>query len=214
MEMSQTLSSKELKRAASFNFKKDSDSFIKRRWFLRKMLGRYLKSPPESLKFSYSANGKPYICGEFLDSGINFNLSHSYELALYAFTLNRRIGVDIEHIRPIAEMSEIVVRFFSAIEKEEWENISPSQKKEAFFSYWSLKEAYLKARGEGLSIPLDKFTVSLEPPALLGDASVSQEPHEWTLDLIYPASGYTGALAVEGKKFQVVCLQWPPSVSA
>jgi 4'-phosphopantetheinyl transferase len=140
-----------------------------------------------------------------------FNLSRSHSLSLYAFTRSRQIGVDIEYIVPIKEADQIVARFFSSHERAMWQKLPKDQKQEAFFNCWTRKEAYIKARGEGLSLPLDQFDVSFapgEPPALLATSGASNESSRWLLQALQPSPGYVAALFVEGHDWRLKCWEW------
>ena len=145
---------------------------------------------------------------------IRFNLSHSHGKALYAVSRGREIGVDLEFIRGDLEAEQIAERFFSHSEIETLRALPLSLRKHAFFLCWTRKEAYIKARGEGLSLPLDQFDVSLipgEPAALLSTQSDSDEALRWSLRNLTPASGYAAALATEGRDWTLSCWQWPQS---
>ena len=207
-----TLTQEELDRAARFHFMKDRLRFIRTRGILRALLARYLKLEAQSLRFDYNAYGKPSLAG--LDeqaSALRFNLSHAHELALYAFTRGREIGIDVEHVRQDFAGEEIAERFFSAHEVAALRALSPSERVQGFFNCWTRKEAYIKARGEGLSLPLDKFDVSLatgDEVALLAVRDEPQELRRWRLRELMLEDGYAAALAVEGEGWQLRCWEW------
>jgi 4'-phosphopantetheinyl transferase len=112
---------------------------------------------PSQLQFCYSPHGKPALADADTTGMLQFNLSHSGEIALYAVACERQIGIDIERLRPFSELEQIAKRFFSNREYEELRALSPSQQHDAFFRYWTLKEAYVKATGQGLSLALNQF---------------------------------------------------------
>lgn len=209
--LSQTLSVDDRIRAERFYFEKDRKHFVIRRGILRTILGCYLGVEPSRLQFCYGKNGKPALANAFDEGTIHFNMSDSEGLALYAFTRDREIGVDIEHIHDIAGMEQIAQQFFSVRENAAFRALPESTKKEAFFNCWTRKEAFIKAIGDGLYCPLDKFDVSLvpgEPARLLsieGDARVASW---WSIQDLKPASGFAAAFAVEGRSWQVNCWQW------
>ena len=208
------LNDDERSRADRFYFSRDRERFIVARGILRAILGRYSNRAPESLSFTYSAHGKPALVPESDADRIRFNLSHSNGKALYAINRGREIGVDIEFIRGDLEAEQIAERFFSHSEIETLRALPPSLRKYAFFLCWTRKEAYIKARGEGLSLALDQFDVSLapgEPAALLSTRSGSDEALRWSLRNLTPASGYAAALATEGCDWTLSCWQWPQS---
>jgi 4'-phosphopantetheinyl transferase len=207
-----TLDDDERSRADRFYFSRDRERFIVARGVLRALLGRYLDRSPESLSFSYSTHGKPALASEYGKDAIRFNLSHSQGTALYAVTRGRELGVDLEFIRGDLEAEQIADRFFSQREIVALRALPPALRKYAFFLCWTRKEAYIKARGEGLSMPLDQFDVSLipgEPAALLSTQPDPNEALSWSLRNLTPASGYAAALATTGRDWTLSCWQWP-----
>jgi len=197
--LSRMLSEDERLRSARFHFQRDRNRFIVRRAYLRILLGRYLQKAPAEITFSYGPKGKPFLAGEgILD--VRFNLSHSQGLALYAVSKGREVGVDLEYKGKDIEIGAMAERFFSRHEIAALKSLPHYERSEAFFACWSRKEAYIKARGEGLSIPLDSFSVSIVPgeAALLEVQSDLLETSRWALLELAPDSRYAGALAVEG----------------
>ncbi len=139
-------------------------------------------------------------------------MSHSHGVALYAVTRDREVGIDLEFIRRDLEVEQIAERFFSRRETATLRALPTALREYAFFLCWTRKEAYIKARGEGLSLPLDQFDVSLipgEPAALLSTQPDSDEALRWSLQELTLASGYVAALAVEGRGWSLSCWQWP-----
>jgi 4'-phosphopantetheinyl transferase len=197
---SDLLSPEERERAARFRFEKDQTQYTAARSFLRLLLGRYLRIDPRAVRFQYNSFGKPVLGDEFAASRIEFNLAHSKGLGLFAFTLNRAIGVDVEWHRPDLASMEIAQRFFAPEEVKVLAAIEPSNRVTAFFECWTRKEAFIKARGMGLSLPLDKFTVAFGPnkiPTLLTADAGATSAENWTLHDVSPAPGYSGAVAIE-----------------
>lgn len=204
----QTLSANERVKAEHFHFERDRRRFIVSQGLLRMILSRYLSIKPNQLQFCYGHRGKPALTQTFGGDTLHFNMSHSHELALYAITRDREIGVDVERIRPIPDIEQIAERFFSAKENAVFCALPPSQKLEAFFNCWTRKEAYLKATGDGLARPLDQFAVSLAPgkaARLLHVEGDVQETTRWSLQRLTPAPGYVVALAVEGHGWRLAC---------
>ena len=158
-----SLSTDELARADRFFALRDRSNFVAARGILRELLGKYLNRAPGALKFSYSPRGKPSLDTEDQDSSIRFNISHSHGLALLAFAANRELGVDVEWIRPNVALEEVAERYFSSREVVELKNLEPSLRAVGFFQCWARKESYVKAKGEGLHIPLEGFSVTLTP---------------------------------------------------
>lgn len=203
------LNTAERQRAERFLLQKHRDRFIASRSILREILSQYVNIPPEQIRFRYTAHGKPYF--DFA-TDIFFNASDSNDLALYAITLNREVGIDIEFIRENFAGEEIAERFFSANEVAALQKLPSEQREEAFFNCWTRKEAFIKAIGEGLSYGLDQFDVSLapnQPAQLLQVRGSVAEAQRWSLQSLEPAPGYAAALAVEGKIGKLESWQFP-----
>ena len=207
--LAQTLSEEEHKRAARFHFRKDRDHFMVARGVLRDILSHYLQREPQELFFYYNDYGKPALGNNF--SGLNFNVSHSGNVALYAVTCGREIGIDVEQIRPDFAEEPIAKRFFSPAEVAVFSDLAASEKKEAFFSCWTRKEAFIKATGKGVSFGLDNFDVSLvpdKPAALLSIKGDMKKAGRWSLKNLNIKPGYKAALAVEGHDWRLQSWQW------
>lgn len=203
------LSVDEQAKSRRFRFERDQRRFAVGRGILRIILGRYLNFPPEKLQFKYGEYGKPALDTNEFKSTLCFNLAHSEELALYALTSNLEIGIDLEKIHPIPAVQQLAEQFFSPLEKIELNALPLNEKLEAFFSAWTRKEAYLKARGDGLSYPLDQFSVSMasqKPARLLQAKEGAQELARWSLQSLTPAPGFIGALAVASLEWRLE--QW------
>lgn len=192
--LSSYLSADELLRADRFVFSRDRHHFTVARGRLRELLAIYLKCPPESFQFTTGRYGKPSLAE---DIPVRFNLTHSYGLALYAFAINRDLGIDIEKNRAEFASKEIAERYFSAAERRELSQLPTEMHTDAFFLCWTRKEAYVKAHGDGLQIPLDSFDVSLTPgkPEILRSA----DQQRWSMRSFSPASQYVGSIVGEGK---------------
>jgi 4'-phosphopantetheinyl transferase len=205
------LSADELQRAARFHFPRDRRRFSVARGVLRDILSRYLGVPAAALEFCYSAYGKPALAAGAAQEGLRFNISHAHEMALFAITHGHEVGVDIEYLHRTIACEEIAERFFSARERASLRAIPAEMKHQAFFNCWTRKEAYIKAHGEGLSLPLDQFDVSLapdEPAALLATRGDPRDALRWSLQALTPGPGYVAALAVEAQDWQLTCWQW------
>ncbi|MEH1767420.1 4'-phosphopantetheinyl transferase HetI [Nostoc sp.] len=198
-----TLSSDEMARAERFYFQEHRQRFIAGRGILRTILGRYLGIKPSQVEFNYQQRGKPVLADTFADSGLEFNLSHSQGLGLCAVNCTRPIGVDLEYIRLMSDIEALAKRFFLPREYEKLRSLSPNQQQEVFFRYWTCKEAYLKATGDGLS-QLEQIEVSLTPtePAKL---EISED---WSLFELVPANNYVAAVAVENLGWNLKCWQY------
>jgi 4'-phosphopantetheinyl transferase len=200
------LSPDEIQRAYRFHFIKDQNHFIVARGVLRKILSYYIDRQPYEIKFEYNKFGKPSIEHDLNGILLRFNLSHSYGMSLYAIAAGREVGVDIEYIRENFSDIEIAERFFSHDEVSALKSLPIELQKQAFFLCWTRKEAFIKAKGAGLSIPLDQFNVSLapeQPAKLLRTKYDRHDVNRWTLFDIDLFSGYAAAVAVAGQNVQV-----------
>ena len=206
-----TLTAEECARAERFRFQKDREHFIVGRGSLKAILSGYLNMAADQLRFRYARYGKPSLVPIAGVEPLNFNLSHSGGLALCAVTRGRELGVDIEHMRPKVALIKIAERFFSPRESAELRALPVECQPKAFFNCWTRKEAIIKAKGGGLSIPLSEFDVSLvdgQPAALLSTKWDAQETARWSLQELHPGAGYVAALAVEGHDWHLNCWQW------
>ncbi|MGB8510348.1 MAG: 4'-phosphopantetheinyl transferase superfamily protein [Pyrinomonadaceae bacterium] len=205
------LNSVEIQRAESFYFARDRTRYINGHGVLRDILSRYTDRAPQALRFDYAEYGKPYLAKGYGADGLRFNMSHSHEVGLYAVTLHREVGVDVEHMRADFAREEVAERFFSRAEVEALRTLPAHLRTDGFFNCWTRKEAYIKAIGEGLNFPLDQFTVSLEPgetAMLLDVAGKPQEATRWSMQQLFPQAGYAAALAVEGVGWQIERWGW------
>jgi 4'-phosphopantetheinyl transferase len=207
-----SLAGDEKSRAARFFFHRDREHFIAARGILRAILGAYLRCLPAEVDFAYGPHGKPALSSAGSGPSIRFNLSHSHGVAVYAFAQQRDIGVDVEKIRPEVAGEEIAGRFFSVREQAELGALPADQRAEGFFLCWTRKEAYVKARGSGIGIPLDSFDVSLTPG--MPERLRSGDSSRWDLRCVQPADGYTGAVVAEGKGWGLRQWNWNAEVAA
>jgi 4'-phosphopantetheinyl transferase len=205
--MESTLSADERERAAKFHFEQDRHRFIVAHASLRGILARYLRREPSQLNFSVNEYGKPFLS----DHKIEFNLSHSGDFALIAVTRGRVVGIDVEQIHADVEIENLASRNFSPREASELMVLPPGQRTIGFFNCWTRKEAYIKAQGLGLSLPLDRFDVSLQPgesATLRATRPDANETALWTLLSLDVDSGYAGAVAVRGKDMEFRYWDW------
>lgn len=195
------LSPDEQTKAARFHFARDRRRFASTRAVLRTVLGAYLGSEPENIVFAYARKGKPFLKPRIFAESIDFNVSHSGDVALLVFSRGRSVGVDVEQIRDNLDTLAIARRYFSAHEQSQLAAFPPGERSAGFFRCWTRKEAYIKARGDGLSLPLDSFDVSLEArnqTALLGCRTDDTDITMWPLQDIAVGKGYASAICVQG----------------
>jgi 4'-phosphopantetheinyl transferase len=205
-----TLAGDERARAARFHFDRDRDRWVVARGALRAILARYAGTAPAALALAVGDHGKPRLAEPVAD--LRFNLSHSGDLALCAVAVGREVGIDVEAVRADRAGDDIARRFFAPAEVAALAALSPALRVEAFFACWTRKEAYVKARGAGLALGLDRFEVSLAPGAAAALLATHDEPAErarWQLTALDPGPGYAGALAVEGRVAALRRWQWP-----
>src|SRR5947209_2375489 len=204
----QMLAADELAKAGRFHFEKDRTCFIVAHGLLRTLLGRYLHMQAGQLRFCVNAYGKPSLHPSFHEQALNFNLSHSQNLALYAFTFRRQVGIDVEYMRADVDFEGVARHSFSPVERNVLHALPAEERPQAFYNCWTRKEAYIKARGMGLYLPLASFDVSMksgEPAALLTSREDARETSGWTFEELLPGEGYAGALVVEGHGLHAQC---------
>jgi 4'-phosphopantetheinyl transferase len=209
--LSQLLAGDEISRAQSFHFPRDHDRFVVVRAVLRILLGMYLRISPLEIAFQYGARGKPALASNHSKNILHFNVAHSHELALLAFRQEGEVGVDLEHIRPEVVRERIAEQFFSRQEAATLRALPEDRQPAAFFNCWTRKEAFIKATGEGLSRPLDQFSVSLapgEPAGLLDIQGDLQEPSKWLIHQLDGGGDYAAALAVQKPVRQIYCWEY------
>lgn len=207
-----TLSVDERARADRFHFARDRHRFIIAHGALRSIIGYYLNLAPDQVVFDYGVRGKPALSPSMNSDQLHFNLAHSHELAIYAFTRHRRVGIDVEYtLRVLRDADQMVKRFFSANEQAVYCALPANEQRMAFFRCWTRKEAFIKAIGDGLSQPLDQFDVTLapaQPPEILSIDGSELAAHHWLLVHLEPGANYIGAMSVEGRNWQISSWMW------
>jgi 4'-phosphopantetheinyl transferase len=205
------LSPEEVHRARRLMFDDKRRRFIVARGCLRSILSHYLDLPPADIGIRSAEHGKPLLEAKHASvTPLHFNLSHSGELALVAVTGVGETGVDIEEIRPAFPVDQVARHFFSAGEVLCLGSLDPEERTAAFFRCWTRKEAFIKAHGMGLSLPLDQFDVSLapgDPPALLRTAWDPREVSNWSLREVRTQPGFAASVAVRGHGYRLQCRQ-------
>jgi 4'-phosphopantetheinyl transferase len=212
--LADTLAEDERARTSRFRFSRDRHHSIAARGILRDILARYLGEDPAAIRFRYGPAGKPALLRDRGAQDLRFNVSHSHGLALYSITCGRHTGVDVERNEPRVAAEPIAERFFSAPEILALQALPEESRGETFFHCWTRKEAYVKARGGGLAIPLDSFDVPLttgdggDGAALLRVHHVRPGASAWSVQGLTPGPGYVGAVAAEGCDWRVRLWQW------
>jgi 4'-phosphopantetheinyl transferase len=207
-EMQETINAEEMARAEGFRFEKDRYRFIVARGLLRAILGYYLGVLPGELQFIYGPHGKPRLAEETGGSWLRFNLTHSHGRGLCAVTAHREVGIDIERVVSDIENDLIAEHFFSSGENAALHKLPLERRPEMFYRCWTLREAYVKAIGNGLYFSLDQFEVVFahgRKPTLRSNESFSDEMARWSLYELYPWPGYAAALTVEGHGVRIKC---------
>jgi 4'-phosphopantetheinyl transferase len=196
---SRLLSIEEINRAERYRFKKDRVRFIARRWILRQLLGQYCNIDPARISYQLNSFGKPGLASNQL----SFNLSKSGDRMAFGFTLEKDVGVDIEQTRPHTNLSLLAKRSFSQEEQGELEALPPSLQVEAFYHTWTQKEAFIKAKGIGLSQPLEDFSVSVDPGKpgrLISLKDYPEEVSRWKMASFKPGADCWMAVCVRADR--------------
>jgi 4'-phosphopantetheinyl transferase len=188
------------------------DRFVVGRGLQRDILGRYLRVAPGAIRLGTGPQGKPGIeNGEA--AGLRFNASNAAGLAVIVVAWGRDVGVDVEELRPVPDADALVERFFALGERLAFQALPAGERSAAFLRCWTRKEAYVKAIGAGLSMPLRRFEVTVGPagpPRILHADDDPDAPTRWSLCDLEPAPGYVGTVAVEGGAFRLRLFPWEP----
>jgi 4'-phosphopantetheinyl transferase len=204
------LSPDEQRRANRFMSPLIKTRFIISRGILRHILAFYTQQSPEKLTFAYGTRGKPTLA----NIPFAFNLSHSEDVALLAIAQTAHIGADVEYMAEMAEMRRVASDYFSADEQIALFTLPPREQMPAFYRCWTRKEAYIKARGDGFALPLDKFDVTLapdDPPCLLRTLD-DDSPQNWQFFHLEPTKGYMGAVCLPTGDWEMEMIQITPPV--
>lgn len=186
----------ERQKAARFIFERDRRKYVFWRACLRYFLGKRLAMPARLIKLVYGPYGKPALAPRYAGANLRFNLSHSGDLAIFAFSWAREVGVDLEAIRVLEESDDIAAQLFSLRECAAYKELDPFDRPLGFFNCWTRKEAFVKAIGNGLRYPLDRIEVSLAPgetPHILSINGVDANARDWLIESFIPASGFVAS---------------------
>jgi 4'-phosphopantetheinyl transferase len=200
----ETLSPAECERAQRFHFEQDRQRFVLTRAVLRILLGKYCGCVSQDVCFSYLAHGKPVIDND----GIQFNVSHTHELAVLAFAATVPVGIDIEYLQRELDYQQLAKRYFSPEEIKAMEAAAEDNHKRIFLELWTRKEALLKATGEGISRTLNQLDVtnqilSYQPKGAASGATESN----WNFHALSLDANYVGSLVVGGRQLVVSQLE-------
>jgi 4'-phosphopantetheinyl transferase len=209
-EIASVLDQAERARAARYRFAADRRRCTISRGVLRRLLAACCGVAPAAIGFSYGPYGKPAL--EEPAADVSFNIAHSGDVGLFALTRSRDLGIDVERCRAEAATFAIAERFFAAAEVSALRALPAERRTAAFFRCWTLKEAFVKARGLGLSLALDRFVVALapeEPAALLALDGDPVAAASWRLAALPAPAGYAAALAVAGDGWRLSLHDWP-----
>lgn len=190
------LDARDRERAARFRFREDRARFILGRGLVRTHLGSCFLQPPETIELAYTDRDRPFF---HRDETVHFSISHTHDLVALALTRGARIGVDLEHLRPPADLPELAKRILSADDLRLFQALPQSEISPAFFRVWTRKEAYLKARGEGITQGLRQFSVSLGPEEISGvqDHREKTPTPAWRLHNLPVPADYMGSVACD-----------------
>jgi len=200
------LSVDEKARAGRFHFEKDRNHYIVCRGLLRLILSTYLDIKPTQVEFSYGRYRKPALKTGLGIKDLEFNLSHSKDLGVFAFCLERPIGIDVEYIRPMPDEDRFAEQFFSTSETAWITAHDGLIKQDGFFKIWTCKEAFFKVSGDGLTLPISQAIMELDNSQSIHLAAINgrqSDAARWKIISYEPAAGYQAALAVEGQDWQV-----------
>ncbi len=210
LNLPNVLSADELARASRFKFPQHQQAFRAARGILRLILSRYLGIPPQAVVFQHGPHGKPSLAPSITPS-FSFNVSHSNNLALYAVTQESTVGIDIEYHRQKINIPALIQRICSSEEKAILTALPPEEQKKGFFACWTKKEAFVKATGKGITIPLEAITVPLPPSNSFDIGSLQDnelQGSSWSLFEIAVDPGYTAALALPRVNLITSYWQW------
>jgi 4'-phosphopantetheinyl transferase len=215
-ELARTLSREELDRAARFHFPRDRDRFIARRGLLRELLAFQLQTAPGRLVFSVGPFGKPTVLAPSSERPLHFSLSHSQGVAAFAVSREAAVGVDLERVRDMPDLSGLASTVLSKREQLQWQSLPESDRLWAFFEVWTRKEAFLKGTGQGLQKPVQDIEVPLcrcEPDQRLPVFDGGRQLSDWSLRSL-SAGAFALALALQRPPTRVCCWEWPSEVQA
>jgi len=207
------LSLAERTRAQRLRFDQDRRRFVISKGVLRNLVSKYTDIDPHEIQFSIGPSGKPELAERLQDkrAPLHFNQAHSGHLGIYAFSKHRLVGVDVEEVRPFPDMDQVASLLFSSHEMVVFQSLGPEEKERAFFSTWTHKEAFVKALGKGLTLPLNHFEIARVHGGLariVQNHSQPAKPLNWFVNDIQISAQFSAAVCVEGESWKLRCLKW------
>jgi 4'-phosphopantetheinyl transferase len=204
------LAPEEAERHARFGHERTRREYLLARGLARTVLASYTGMATDALRFSADAFGKPVLHTPIADPRLHFNLSHSHGAIACAVALGRQVGVDVEYAARQVEFLELAERYFAPAEIAHLRGLTGDARQAAFFAIWTLKEAFVKAIGHGLTYPLDSFAFELTGNRLLRFCPLTMLPENWRFFQFEPTPEHCGALAVEcdGRDVRLVVRDW------
>jgi 4'-phosphopantetheinyl transferase len=198
------LDDRDRERAARFRFSEDRARFVLGRGLLRKCLGHYLQQTPETIELATTDRGRPFFPQ---DETVQFSISHTHDLVAIALTTGARVGIDLEFMQPPLDLPELAKRIFSEEDLQTFQALPGHEAPAAFFRAWTRKEAYLKARGEGITEGLRQISVSMGPEktSFVKDTRDESAAATWRLLALPVPAGYMGSLACDNVDKQLEC---------
>jgi 4'-phosphopantetheinyl transferase len=190
------LDDRDRERAARFRFDEDRARFVLGRGLIRESLGLYLGQKPSAIKLVEGERGRPVFTD---DATIQFSISHTRDIVAIALTAGARVGIDFEFVKPAVDLSELAERILSEDDLRNFQSFPRHEAVTAFFRAWTRKEAYLKARGEGIADGLKQVSVSFgqEEISSLTDARDESAGRQWRLHNLTVSKEYMGSLACD-----------------
>lgn len=210
-KLESVLSEDEKLRANRFKFSKHRQRFIAARAILRQLLARYLEVSANKINFTYNPHGKPELGSCFNNIHLQFNISHSEDLALYSFNYEQKIGIDLEYLRENVDYKSIAQRFFCETEFQLIASCIDEQQQERFYQLWTAKEAYLKATGIGLGGGLETSEIKLDPEDNIYLHSISNKletASNWSLYNFIPETNFVATIALLGKEKKLIAIDY------
>jgi 4'-phosphopantetheinyl transferase len=186
----------ERERAARFVFERDRQTYIAAHALVRVTLSRFVDRAPQEWRFTRNGYGKPEAVLPAQEPRLRMNLSHTRGLAAVAVTLGRDIGIDVEWMERRNLTRELGLSIFSGPECEAVARCGEEDLDETLFAFWTLKEAYIKAVGKGLAIPLDAFAFTLDPLSISFFPPLDDDPGDWLFQRHRPTGEHALALAI------------------